>query len=148
MPSTHLCLRVHVIFSTKNRLPLIAKEWRDRLHAYMGGLIRQLEAIPLAVGGIEDHAHNLMGFKATHRICDLVRDLKQGSSQWVHETLGLKEFAWQEGYGAFTVSPDRVEPVKQYILHQEEHHGRMTFQEEYRRLLEESGTPFDERYLW
>ena len=148
MPSTHLSLFVHAVFSTKNREPFIGKDWRDRLHAYMGGLIRALGAVPLAVGGVEDHAHALLGFKATHRICDLLRDLKGGASQWVHETLGMPEFEWQEGYGAFTVSPDRREAVKKYIERQEEHHRRTTFQEEYLRLLVESGTPYDERYLW
>lgn len=136
----------HAAFSTKNRQPFIGKDWRDRLHAYMGGLIRALGAVPLAVGGVEDHAHALLGFKATHRICDLLRALKGGASQWIHETIGMPEFEWQEGYGAFTGSPDRREAVKQYIERQEEHHRRTSFQEEYLRLLEESGTPYDERY--
>ena len=89
-----------------------------------------------------------MGIRATHRICDLLRDLKGGASEWVHDTLGMPEFAWQEGYGAFSVSPDRRAAVGRYIERQEEHHRRETFQEEYLRLLEESGTPYDERYLW
>ncbi len=148
MPSTHLSLFVHAIFSTKNRQPWITPDWRDRLHEYMGGLVRSLGAVPVSVGGVEDHAHVLMGYKATHRIADLLRDLKGGASEWVHEALHRPEFAWQEGYGAFTVSPDRWEAVRHYIEHQEEHHRKETFQEEYRRFLDAAGTPYDERYPW
>ena len=104
MSSTHLSLHYHIVFSTKNREPLITTEWRERLHAYLGGIIRDLGGVPECVGGIADHVHLLIGLKATHRLCDVLRDLKHSSSKWAHETIGIKEFGWQDGYGAFVDS--------------------------------------------
>lgn len=148
MPSTHLSLSYHVVFSTKDRVPAISLEWRDRVHGYLGGVLRNLECVPERIGGMADHVHLLIGSNATIRLTDVVRDIKAVSSRWVHEEIGLKPFAWQDGYGAFTVSPSHRAKVSRYIERQEEHHRRRTFQEEYRELLERSGVDFDERYLW
>jgi REP element-mobilizing transposase RayT len=148
MSSTHLSLHLHVIFGTKHQRPLIAPEWRSRLHAYLGGAAKTLEVVPEAVGGVADHVHLLLGLRATHRLADVMRDLKRTSSAWIHETIGDKEFEWQDGYGAFTVSASLVETVKSYIARQEEHHHKKTFQEEYLEFLKLSGVEFDERYLW
>jgi len=148
MPSTHLSLHYHVVFSTKDRRPLIAPEWRDRLHAYLGGVVRNLDGVAESVGGVEDHVHLLLGLRATHCLSDLVRDVKSVSSRWVHEEIHLAGFAWQEGYGAFTVSASQRETVGDYIARQEEHHRHRTFQEEYVALLRRCGVEFDERYLW
>jgi REP element-mobilizing transposase RayT len=148
MPSTHLSLHYHVVFSTKDRRPLIAPEWRDRLPAYIGGVVRNLDGVAESVGGVGDHVHLLLGLRATHCLSDLVRDLKSVSSRWVHEEIHLAGFAWQEGYGAFTVSASQRETVGDYIARQEEHHRQRTFQEEYVALLRRSGVDFDERYLW
>ncbi|MCC7375855.1 MAG: IS200/IS605 family transposase [Verrucomicrobiales bacterium] len=148
MPSTHLCLHVHVVFSTKDREAFIADEWRDRLHAFLGGAARTAGAVPDAVGGTSDHVHLLVGFRATHRLSDLVRDIKQASSEWVHGTIGFGTFAWQEGYGAFTVSPSQRPTVRNYVANQLEHHRKQSFQEEYRAFLERAKVAFDERYLW
>jgi REP element-mobilizing transposase RayT len=148
MPSTHLSLHVHVVFSTKNREPRIAAEWRDRLHAYLGGVARNSGAIPEAIGGVADHVHLLLGLTATARLADVVRDIKAVSSKWVHDETGSRAFAWQEGYGAFTVSPSHCEIVRGYIARQDEHHRKRTFQEEYLELLQRCGVDFDERYLW
>jgi REP element-mobilizing transposase RayT len=148
MPSTHLSLHYHVVFSTKNREPFIDKEWLERLHAYIGGIIRDMNGIPECVGGTADHVHLLIGLKATHRLCDVIRDIKHSSSRWVHETIGSCEFGWQDGYGAFTVSENRREAVIHYILNQETHHGTRTFQEEYLKFLCQAGVEYDERYLW
>ena len=123
MPSTHLSLHYHVVYSTKERQPLICPEWRERLHAYLGGIVRDLGGVPECVGGTTDHVHLLVGLKATHRLCDVLRDIKQLSSRWLHESINLREFAWQDGYGAFTVSGNRRDAVKQYILNQAAHHG-------------------------
>ncbi|HYY15329.1 MAG TPA: transposase, partial [Gammaproteobacteria bacterium] len=101
-----------------------------------------------AVGGTADHVHMLVGLRATHCLADVLREIKRPSSQWVHETLGVAEFAWQEGYGAFTVSASGIAAVKRYILRQEEHHRKKTFQEEYVAFLRRSGVEYDERYLW
>jgi len=148
MPSTHLCLDFHVVFSTKERRPLIVPAWRDRLHAYIGGSIRTLGGVPVAIGGTVDHVHLLLGLRATHRLADVVREVKVASSKWIHDTVASPGFAWQDGYGAFTVSPGHVDEVRRYIAVQEEHHRKMTFQEEYVSFLRQHGVEYDERYLW
>lgn len=148
MPSTYLSLHYHLIFSTKERRRLIVDPWRDRLHAYLGGTVRTLGGVPEAVGGTADHVHMLVGLRATHCLADVLREIKRPSSQWVHETLGIAEFSWQDGYGAFTVSASGIGVVKRYILRQEEHHWKKTFQEEYVEILQRSGVEYDERYLW
>lgn len=148
MPSSHTSLHFHLVFSTKERLPLIAKEWRERLHAYLGGIVKGLEGVPLAIGGIEDHVHLLVGLKSLHRLDYFLRDVKADSSAWVHQEIGNRTFGWQKGYGAFSVSPSNIEGVRRYVLSQEEHHRRKTFQEEYLELLKASGLEYDERYVW
>lgn len=148
MPSTHLSLHYHLIFSTKGRIPMIEKTCRDRLHAFLGGEVRTCGGVAQCIGGTNDHVHLLIGLRATHRLCDVLEDIKSGSSKWVHEELGKPKFAWQEGYGAFTVSASQFGNVKRYIERQEEHHRRKTFQEEYLEFLKQSGIEFDDRYLW
>ncbi|MBI4468482.1 MAG: IS200/IS605 family transposase [Acidobacteria bacterium] len=148
MPSTHLSLHYHLIFSTKNRVGLIIPDWRGRLHAYLGGIMNELDGVPEKIGGVEDHVHLLVGLRATHRLADVLKDIKGSSSKWVHDEIKCREFSWQEGYGAFTVSASQLEAVKRYIDHQEEHHRKKTFQEEYLEFLRQSGVEYDERYLW
>ena len=148
MPSTHLSLHCHIVFSTKNREPRISAEWRGRLHSYLGGVARNASAVPEAIGGVADHVHLLLGLSATSRLADVVRDIKAVSSKWMHDEIGDRAFGWQEGYGAFTVSPSHRESVRDYIARQEEHHRKRTFQEEYLELLQRCGVQFDERYLW
>ena len=148
MPSTHLSLHYHVVFGTKDRVPAISAEWRERLHAYLGGVVRNVEGMPEAIGGVADHVHLLIGLRATSCLSDVVRDVKAVSSRWVHEEIGERRFAWQEGYGAFTVSASQCEPVREYIARQEQHHRKRTFQEEYVELLQRSGVEYDERFLW
>jgi REP element-mobilizing transposase RayT len=148
MSSTHLSLHYHVVFSTKGRTPIIAAAWRQRLHAYLGGMVRNLGGVPEAIGGTSDHAHLLIGLPATACLADVMRDVKAVSSRWVHEEIGERAFAWQEGYGAFTVSASQRESVREYIARQEEHHRKRTFQEEYLDLLQRSAVEYDERYLW
>ena len=147
MPSTHTSLNFHIVFSTKERLPLITADWKDRLHGYMGGIVKGMEGVPLAIGGIEDHVHLLVSLKTTFRFDYFMRDLKADSSEWVHKEM-LKKFEWQKGYGAFTVSSGAVKSVKKYILDQVEHHKGKTFQEEYVEMLKRSEIEYDERYLW
>jgi REP element-mobilizing transposase RayT len=148
MPSTHISLHVHLVFSTKDRTPWIAAKWRERLHAYLGGIAKGLDGVPLAVGGTSDHVHLLVGLKSSHRLDYFLRDLKADSSEWIHREIDQPVFAWQKGYGAFSVSPSNVDSVRQYVLNQESHHQRYSFQQEYLRLLRFSGVQFDERYLW
>ncbi len=148
MPSTHLSLHYHLIFSTKDRAPHMHERWRGRLHAYLGGIVRDLGGVPEGVGGVEDHVHALVGLRATHCLADVLREIKSSSSKWVHEEIREPSFSWQEGYGAFTVSASQIEAVKKYIAGQEEHHRRKTFREEYEEMLKLSGVEYNEKYLW
>ena len=148
MPSTHLSLHYHLVFSTKERRPFINQEWRGRLHAFLGGEVRTLNGVPTEIGGVDDHVHLLIGLRATHCLADVLRDIKAGSSKWVHDEIGLETFSWQEGYGAFTVSPTQIEGVRKYIQNQETHHEQKGFQEEYLEFLKLGGVEYDERYLW
>jgi REP element-mobilizing transposase RayT len=147
MSSTYLSLHYHLVFSTKNREPLIAPAWRPRLHEYMGGSIRGLSGIAEGIGGTADHVHLLVGLKATHCLADVVRELKKASSTWIHEEIKIPGFAWQEGYAAFTVSVTAREPVLRYIANQEEHHRLKSYREEMVELLQRAGINFDPRYL-
>jgi putative transposase len=147
MPSTHVSLHYHAIFSTKNRFPFIAKNWRASLHEYLGGCIRGLGGVPLQIGGVTDHVHLLVGLKAIHAPADVIREIKKASTSWIRESIDAK-FQWQEGYGAFTVSRRDLQSVVTYITSQEEHHRTKSFQEEYVDFLVEQGIEYDERYLW
>ena len=148
MPSTHLSLHIHLVFSTKHREPFIASDWRGRLHAFLGGAIRSAGAVPECIGGTADHVHSLIGIRATHSLADIVRDIKHASSQWVHETMRLRAFGWHDGYGAFTVSASQIESVREYITTQEAHHRKRTFQEEYVVFLNRHNIEYDTKYLW
>jgi len=147
MPSTHLSLHYHLIFATKNHEPFIRPEWRAKLHAYLGGIIRTADGVPESIGGVSDHVHLLIGLRATHQLADVLRELKSVSSKWVHDEVGIRQFGWQEGYGAFTVSASQLEAVRDYIIRQEQHHRTRTFREEYLELLRRSGVEFDERFV-
>ena len=114
----------------------------------IGGCLNTAGAIPIAIGGTADHEHLLVGLRATHRLADVVKDIKVASSKWVHQEIGLRLFSWQSGYGAFTVSPSQIEKVRQYVLNQELHHRKKTVQEEYVELLKLAGVEYDEKYLW
>ena len=147
MSSTHLSLHFHVIFGTKGHEPLITLEWRPRLHAYMGGILSTLDTVPEIVGGVEDHVHILLGLRRVESLSEVMRRVKSSSSRWVHEEIGARRFAWQEGYGAFTVGASQRESVRRYIAGQEEHHRKRTFKAEYLEFLQRSGVDFDPRFL-
>lgn len=148
MPSTHLSLHYHIVFSTKGRAPLISRDWRDDLHGYICGIVRNIGGVPEAVGGVEDHIHLLIGLRATHCLADVVRDIKSNSSGWANDAAREKGFHWQEGYGAFTVSAQLTAQARGYIAKQEEHHRVQGFQEEYVDFLRRGMVEYDERYLW
>ena len=145
MPSTYLDLCVHVVFAVKNRRPLIAEDWRGRLHAYLGGTLNGLGAVPLAIGGTADHVHLLVGLKATYALADLVRETKKASTAWARSY--ARDFAWQEGYAAFSIGRGEREAVVAYVRGQEAHHRTRTSTDELRALLDEAGIPVDERYF-
>ena len=147
MSSTYLSLHYHLVFGTKHREATIAAAWRTRLHDYLGGTIRGLGGFPQGVGGVADHVHLLVGLKATHCLADLLRELKKASAVWVHEEIGDKSFAWQEGYAAFTVSPTSRAVIQEYIATQEAHHRKQSFREELQAMLQRAGVEYDPKYL-
>ena len=147
MPHTFTSLLAHIIFSTKERAPLIDAELRPQLHAYLGGIIRELNGTPLVINGVADHVHLLVALPPTISTSDAMRVLKTNSSRWIHETR-RKPFGWQTGYGAFSVSKSNVIAVSQYIARQEEHHRKVSFKEEFLSFLKRHGLEFDERYIW
>ena len=146
MGSTFLSLHYHIVFSTKERRPLLRDSWRAKMHEYLGGTVRGLGGIPEAVGGVEDHVHLLVGLRATHCLADFMQELKKASSTWAAEQHD-QDFRWQEGYAAFTVSWTHREPVRNYIATQEEHHRKTDFVSELRQLLEKNGVKYEEKYL-
>jgi len=147
MPSTFTSLHYHLVFSTYRRIPSIHDSWITRLHEYLGGTVKGLGGTPQGVGGIADHVHLLVALKATHCLSDFMRDLKKASSQWAHEEIRDRSFAWQEGYSAFTVSATARDAVKVYIGNQAEHHRVKSFRSELIEMFTRAGIEFDERYL-
>ena len=122
---------------------------RERLFPYLGGIVREVGGHALAIGGMPDHVHILMTLPQTQALADVLRLVKTNSSRWVHETWPeRRDFAWQTGYGGFSVSRSHREAVEHYIATQEEHHRRMTFQEEFLAFLEKHEIDYDERYIW
>lgn len=142
-------LLVHLIFSTKDREPFLQESIRAGLHAYLATTIRSLEAECYRVGGTEDHVHLAVRLPRTITVAKLVETAKTSSSKWIKGRDGaLKNFSWQRGYGAFSISKTHLPALIDYIENQEEHHRDVTFQEEYRSLLEKLNVAFDERYVW
>ena len=149
MPQSLHVLGAHIIFSTKERRPWLSAEIRPRVWAYLSQILQNLECNSITVGGVEDHAHVLCNMTKKHASMEVLEVLKKDSSKFV-KTLGpeLHMFHWQDGYGLFGVSPSHFEAVRTYILNQEEHHRRKTFQEEFLHILKKYRANFDERYLW
>jgi REP element-mobilizing transposase RayT len=141
---------LHLVFSTKNRTPFLRDPpLRKEVHAYLAGTCRNLNSPSLIVGGVEDHVHVLLRLAKDMTVSTLVRELKRESSKWIKGLASdLAAFHWQQGYLAFSVSPSHVEPLRNYIAAQEDHHRRETFQEEFRRLLKKYRVEYDERYVW
>ncbi|MHB9024717.1 MAG: IS200/IS605 family transposase [Armatimonadota bacterium] len=146
---TYISCYIHYIFSTKNRQPFITSELQERLWPFLGGIARQNGLIALAIGGIADHIHVLLAIPATITIAKAVQLLKGGSSKWVHDTFpAYRDFAWQEGYGAFTLSHSGLENAVAYIKQQEKHHQRHTFKEEFIAFLERYHVEYDPLRIW
>ena len=149
MPQSLANVLVHIIFSTKGRQPILAKALRPELEAYLAGILGNLDCPAVRVGAMPDHVHFLCRLSRNLAIAKVVEEVKKGSSKWMKtKAAALRNFHWQNGYGAFSVSPSEAEAVAQYVANQEEHHQRVTFQEEYRAILEKHGLEFDERYVW
>lgn len=143
-------LWMHLIFSTKDRFPFLRdRVLRSEMHAYLAEVLGTHDCETLIVGGVEDHAHALFALSRTHSIASVVKEVKRTSSGWIKtKSRKLSKFHWQAGYGAFSVSQSNLTDVIRYIENQEEHHKRVTFQDEYRAFLKAYGVEFDERYIW
>jgi REP element-mobilizing transposase RayT len=139
----------HCAFSTKGRRPLIDAELQLRLWPFLGGIARHNGMTAKAIGGVADHVHLLLSLPSTLAIAKAIQLLKGASSKWIHETFPERAgFAWQEGYGAFTLGVSQVERTIAYIESQAEHHHKLTFQEEFRAFLKKHQIEYDERYIW
>jgi REP element-mobilizing transposase RayT len=139
----------HCVFSTKERRRLIVPELRDRLWPFLGGIARQNKMKAIEIGGVEDHVHLLLSLPSTMAVSKALQLIKGGSSKWVHETFPEHRlFAWQEEYGAFSVSVSQLDKTIEYITGQEAHHRKLTFQDEFLALLKKHRIEYDERYLW
>jgi REP element-mobilizing transposase RayT len=141
-------LLYHAVWATKGRQPWLDADIRPALWGLLGHLVQEDHGIALLINGIPDHVHLLLKLRQDKAVSDVVRHLKARSSFWIHKTYGRQEFAWQTGYGLFTVSESQVETVRRYIANQEEHHRRRPFAEEYKALLRAHGVPFREEDLW
>jgi putative transposase len=149
MGHTYTNILTHVIFSTKDRLPYMTDDRRADVFAYIGGIVRELKGAALNVDGVADHVHVLVRLPAAMALAKAVEIMEANSSRWIHEHRVLhRTFAWQSGYAAFSVSESNVDAVAKYIGNQQEHHRRVTFQEELIALLERSHVHYDERYIW
>ena len=150
MPQSLSQLLAHLVFSTKNRNPWLRENaTREELHAYIGGIVKQHDGVLLRVGSVADHIHLLIILPRTVAPADLVREIKTGSSKWlkIRDTI-YEGFGWQNGYGMFSVSPAHRNALEKYIDGQAEHHRAVTFQEEFRKLLEKYGIQYNEKYVW
>ena len=149
MPRSYTNLIYHIVFSTKERRPLITPERQERLYDYLGGTIRGLGGISLGINGVEDHVHLLAKLRPDKSVSDVLRDLKSNATGWMHDVFpDAKDFSWQNGYGAFSVGPSEIERIKRYIANQKIHHGRQSFEEEFVELLKVHEIEFDPRFLW
>nr|VFK62899.1 MAG: REP element-mobilizing transposase RayT [Candidatus Kentron sp. UNK] len=150
MPQSLSSLYVHSVFSVKNRNPFLKDaEIRRETRVFPGGVAKKLECPPIIVGGTEDHVHLLCRLSRIISQADYVKELKRVSTIWIKKREpALVTFAWQRGYGAFSVSISNLDSVRKYIAEQEEHHKKLSFQDEYRALLRKHGIEWDERYVW
>lgn len=149
MANTFTSLHYHVVFSTKNREPWIRQDVEERVWSYLGGIARENRMKALLVGGIENHVHLLLGIPASVSVSQALKLVKGGSSGWIKETFpGMNGFAWQDGYGAFSVSKSQIAEFEDSIRNQREHHRVKTFEEEYRAFLEKHEIDYQEEYVF
>ena len=149
MPQSLVTNLLHLVYSTKHRMPRISADVKDGLYAYQAGIFKQWDSSTLIIGGVEDHVHTLFSLSKNHALKKIIEEVKKGSSKWIKtQDPKLADFYWQNGYAAFSVSQSNVAEVKRYIENQAEHHRKMTFQDELRALFGKHGIVFDERYVW
>ena len=149
MGNTYCAIHIHYVFSTRGRIPMITGELRDRLSGYVGGILKKYHVTALCIGGTSDHLHILASLPTEISVAKVAQVAKGGSPKWIHDTFPDKcTFAWQRGYGAFSVSISQIQDTVEYIRNQEEHHRTRSFQDEYLMFLKKHGVQYDERYLW
>ena len=149
MAQTLVSLMTHIIFSTKNREPLITSEIEPELFAYMGGILKNKDSRLLSAGGTDDHVHLLISQSKNIALSAVMKDVKKDSSSWIKtKGKGFCNFHWQDGYGAFSIGMSDIAAVTRYITSQKEHHRKRSFQEELIQILNEYDIQYDERYLW
>jgi putative transposase len=149
MAGKHISLLVHFVWSTAGREPWILPAWEDELYKYVGGVLRNKNAKLLEAGGTSDHIHLYASLPSTVSLAEIVNAVKANSSRWIHnEFANRRGFAWQEGYGAFSVSKSSERNVMKYIRRQKEHHRRRGFKGEFIDLLDRHGIDYDRRYIW
>lgn len=149
MPQSLAKILLHIIFSTKNRMPLLKDEIREPLHGYMAGVLKKLDSPAIVIGSVENHIHILCALSRTQTVASVVEEIKKSTSKWIKTNgVAYSKFQWQAGYGAFSVSESNRAEVEQYIQSQREHHRTRTFEEEYRAFLKRYNVPYDERYVW
>ncbi len=149
MAGTYSQIYIQVVFAVKGRQNLLKKEWRDEVFKYMSGIIKNKGQKPIIVNGVEDHVHIFIGLKPSAALSDIIRDVKNNATNFINENKWVQgKFNWQEGYGAFSHSHSQVENVYHYILNQEQHHSKQTFQEEYIDLLKKFEIEHDIKYLF
>jgi len=140
---------LHIVFSTKYRAQIIHPPYEMELHAYMGGICKDIECYPIKIGGYTDHVHILCMLSKKIALMKLLEEVKSHSSKWMKtKDISLKNFYWQDGYGAFSVNPAQVDKVAAYIENQHNHHSKKDFQYEFRKYLKEYDVEYDERYVW
>jgi len=148
MPQSLSSLLIHLIFSTKDRCPFLGKsDLLQPTHAYLGGILRRVQCPAITIGRTADHVHAFFQLARTKNVAKVVEILKSNSSQWL-KSQGIPAFAWQRGYGCFSVGKSQAEALVQYIASQAQHHQKISFQDELREILRKYGVAFDERYLW
>jgi REP element-mobilizing transposase RayT len=141
-------LLYHLIFSTKDRRPIITLDYQPRLYDYIGGIIREVGGTSLGINGIEDHVHVVTKLRPDKALSDVLRVLKCNASGWMHDLFpSLAEFSWQRGYAAFTVSQSNVEDVRRYVAGQKEHHEKISFRDEFIGFMKENYIEYDERFV-
>jgi putative transposase len=149
MPQSLAMIYVHLVFSTKNRARLLPDEIRNDLHSYMSGILREMSADSIQINTEPDHAHFLFQLPRPVAFSEIIGELKRGSTIWIQkQSSSLREFKWQAGYGAFSVSKSNIAAVQKYIINQRQHHRVLSFQDEFRELLRKHEIEFDERYVW
>lgn len=149
MPGTFSQIYIQNVFAVKGRENLLNKAWRSEVFKYMTGIIKNKGQKPIIINGVTDHIHLFIGMKPSMALADLMRDVKNNSTNFINENRWLPgKFRWQEGYGAFSYSHSQIDKVYRYILHQEEHHKKRTFREEYLEFLDRYEIPYEERFLF